>query len=76
MQVQLASPSGVAGTQGTPGPTSRDGLPDRDDVFTNVRLVPAEWVRTWVPRLAMLVSWPYTVVPFKSSGDNMWRPPE
>jgi len=65
--VKLASHSGVAGTQGTPCPRSRDGLPDRDDVFTNVRLVPAEWVRPWAPRLAMLVSWSCTVVPFNSS---------
>ena len=59
--VQLTSPSGVAGTQGTPGPRSRDGLPDRDDVPGNVRLVPAEWVRPWVPRLATLASWTGTV---------------
>ena len=69
MQVQLTSPSGVAVPQGTPGPRSRDGLPDRDDVPGNVRLVPAEWVRPWVPRLAMLVSWSCTVVPFKSRGE-------
>jgi hypothetical protein len=67
--VQLTSPGGVAGTQGTPGPRSRDGLPDRDDVPGNVRLVPAEWVRPWVPCLAMLVSWSCTVVPFKSTGE-------
>jgi len=58
VQVQLTSPSGVAGTQGTPC-----------DVPGNARRVPAEWVRPWVPRLAMLVSRSCTVVPFKSRGE-------
>ena len=57
VQVQLTSPSGVTGTQGTPC-----------DVPISYVGYPRKWVRPRGPRLAMLVSWPRTV-PFKSRGE-------